>query len=188
MANVQILEVGCGAGILTEALARLHANVVAIDPGKDVIDVAREHLISYGSADQPFVKRITYRNESIEQHLNENANVQYDAVVVSEVLEHVNEKHAFLESCVDAIKVFYPLNRCDRSEFVEFCLYFDQPGGSIFITTFNQTILSWLGGIVVAEQILNLVPKGTHEWDKFISPLDTQRILDQRESHCNFLS
>lgn len=107
MENVQVLEVGCGAGILTEALARLHANVVAIDPGKDVIDVAREHLISYGSADQPFVKRITYKNESIEQHLNENENVQYDAVVVSEVLEHVNEKHVFLESCVDALKVFY---------------------------------------------------------------------------------
>lgn len=107
MENVRILEVGCGAGILTEALARLHANVVAIDPGKNVIDVARKHLISYGKADHPFVKRITYKNDSIEQHLNENANVQYDAVVVSEVLEHVNEKHAFLESCVDAIKVYY---------------------------------------------------------------------------------
>lgn len=103
--NVRILEVGCGAGILTEALARLHANVVAIDPGKDVIDVAREHLKSYGSTDEPFVKRITYKNESIEQHLTENADVQYDAVVVSEVLEHVNQKHAFLESCVEALKV-----------------------------------------------------------------------------------
>lgn len=105
MENVQILEVGCGAGILTEALARLHANVIAIDPGKDVIDVAKEHLESYGNADAQFVKRITYKNESIEEHLSENANVQYDAVVVSEVLEHVNEKHAFLESCVDALKV-----------------------------------------------------------------------------------
>lgn len=53
----------------------------------------------------------------------------------------------------------------------------------MFITTFNQTFMSWLGGIIVAEHVLNLVPKGTHEWDKFISPLDTQRILDQRECH-----
>lgn len=103
---MQLLEVGCGAGILTEALARLHANVVAIDPGHDLIDVAKEHLETYDSAAEPFVKRITYKCESIDQHLDANADVKYDAVVVSEVLEHVNEKHAFLESCVDALKVF----------------------------------------------------------------------------------
>lgn len=101
------MEVGCGAGILTEAMARLHANVVAIDPGKDLIDVAKDHLDTYGSADEAFVKRISYRIESIEQHLAENANVQYDAVVVSEVLEHVTEKQAFLGSCVDALKVIF---------------------------------------------------------------------------------
>lgn len=115
MENVHILEVGCGAGILTEALARLYANIVAIDPGKDVIDVAIEHLASYGGADESLAKRISYRNESIEQHLTENANAQYDAVVVSEVLEHVNEKHAFLESCVDALKVFWS-SSCNQFE------------------------------------------------------------------------
>lgn len=103
--NIEILEVGCGAGILTEALARLHATVQAIDPGKDLIDAATDHLKTYENVDDALVKRITYRNESLEQHLAERPNVQYDAVVVSEVLEHVTEKHAFLELCVAALKV-----------------------------------------------------------------------------------
>ncbi|XP_053680889.1 ubiquinone biosynthesis O-methyltransferase, mitochondrial-like [Anopheles nili] len=149
--NLNILEVGCGGGILTEALARLRANVVGIDPSEKLIKVAGEHAKESTSL-KP--EHIQYHTETIEQHAAKNAE-HYDAVVASEVLEHVNDKVAFIEQCLNALK----------------------PGGSLFITTINKTTPSWLGAIVAAEQIFKLVPEGTHDWDKFISPLDLQRIL-----------
>lgn len=148
--GLNILEVGCGGGILTEALARIHANVVGIDPGEKLINVAREHA----KRDQKISPRIQYLMETVEEHAQNNVE-RYDAVVASEVLEHVNDKPAFLEHCIMALK----------------------PGGSIFVTTLNKTTASWLGGVVAAEYILKLVPEDTHDWEKFISPLDLQRIL-----------
>ncbi|XP_065094782.1 ubiquinone biosynthesis O-methyltransferase, mitochondrial-like [Ochlerotatus camptorhynchus] len=148
--GLDILEVGCGGGILTEALARIHANVVGIDPGEKLINVAREHA----ERDQKISPRIQYLMETVEEHAQKNVD-RYDAVVASEVLEHVNDKAAFLEHCVMALK----------------------PGGSIFITTLNKTTASWLGGVVAAEYVLKLVPENTHDWEKFIAPLDLQRML-----------
>lgn len=132
---------------------------MAIDPSKELVETAREHLLKYPSNDD-LPKHIDYRNETIEDHLKTGAT--YDAVVVSEVLEHVDEKDAFLKSCTDPLL----------------------PGGSIFITTFNKTNVSWLGGIVFAEYILNMIPRGTHDWNKFIPPVETQRILEQ----CNLMT
>lgn len=150
--GVKILEVGCGGGILTESLARLHGEVVGIDPGIDVLQVAIEH-----SAMDPTVSPfIVYRNETIEDHIKENEG-KYDAVVVSEVIEHVVNKELFLEACCKAVN----------------------KNGSLFLTTLNRTTFSWLGAIVVAENILNLVPKNTHDWDKFIQPVEIQRILEK---------
>ncbi|XP_065079354.1 ubiquinone biosynthesis O-methyltransferase, mitochondrial-like [Ochlerotatus camptorhynchus] len=148
--GLDILEVGCGGGILTEALARIHANMVGIDPGEKLINVAREHA----ERDQKISPRIQYLVETVEEHAQKNVD-RYDAVVASEVLEHVNDKAAFLEHCVMALK----------------------PGGSIFITTLNKTTASWLGGVVAAEYVLKLVPENTHDWEKFIAPLDLQRML-----------
>lgn len=125
--------------------------MTAIDPGEEVINIAKDHVKS----DAELAARIEYRNEAVELHAKENQAV-YDAVVISEVLEHVNDKAGFLGACVDTLK----------------------PGGSLFITTFNKTQLSWLGAIVVAEGCMGIVPKGTHDWDKFIPPIETQRILD----------
>lgn len=73
------------------------------------------------------------------------------------MLEHIVDKTEFLKACAAALK----------------------PKGSIFITTFNKTFVSWLGAIVISEHITKSIPKNTHEWDKFISPSDTQRILQQ---------
>ncbi|XP_062554831.1 ubiquinone biosynthesis O-methyltransferase, mitochondrial-like [Armigeres subalbatus] len=148
--GIDILEVGCGGGILTEALARIHANVVGVDPGEKLISVAKEHA----TRDQKISGRIKYSVETVEDHAQKNVE-KYDAVIVSEVLEHVNDKAAFLEHCVMALK----------------------PGGSIFVTTLNKTTASWVGGILAAEYILKLVPENTHDWEKFIAPLDVQRIL-----------
>lgn len=98
--GLHLLEVGCGAGILTEQLARIHATMTSIDPGSDVIDVAQSHV----QQSEDLARRITYLNESIELHCIENK-CKYDAVIVSEVLEHVNNKAGFLEKCVATVKV-----------------------------------------------------------------------------------
>lgn len=136
-------------------MARIHANVVAIDPSEVLIKTARDHLSNY-PPDSDLVKRIDYRSETIEEHIS-GTDTNYDAVVVSEVLEHVDDKESFLKLCTT------PLS----------------PGGSIFITTFNKTNLAWIGGIVFAEYLLRIIPEGTHDWNKFISPLETQRILER---------
>lgn len=141
-------------------MARIHANVVAIDPSEILIKTARDHLSNY-PPDSEVSKRIDYRTETIEEHLNQT-DTKYDAIVVSEVLEHVDDKESFLKLCTTPLA----------------------PGGSIFITTFNKTGLAWLGGIVFAEYLLRIIPQGTHDWNKFISPLETQRLLESCMYHC----
>lgn len=101
--DIRILEVGCGAGILTEQLARLNARVTAIDPGHEVIETAKQHLkLNIRTNINQF---ISYETQTLEAHLEQNPAAEYDAVVVSEVLEHVNEKQAFLEACTRPLKV-----------------------------------------------------------------------------------
>ncbi|KAH0555514.1 ubiquinone biosynthesis O-methyltransferase, mitochondrial [Cotesia glomerata] len=151
--GVQILDVGCGAGILSEALARIGANVTGIDGSEQLIETAKKHA----SLDSNLSKNLNYSITSVEDHVADNKSEIYDAVVASEVIEHVSNKDIFVKYCAKALK----------------------PGGSIFITTLNKTIPSFLGGIVCAEYILRAIPIGTHEWSKFISPEDTQRLLDQ---------
>lgn len=146
--GLSILEVGCGAGILTEALGKLKANVTALDPSETLLSTAREHLNKIDKIN------VDYTCDSIENHAQNNQ-LKYDAVVASEVLEHVVDQKSFLKACVESLK----------------------PGGSIFITTFNKTQASWLAGVIVAENVLNLVPKNTHDWSLFISPADVETIL-----------
>lgn len=143
--GIKILEVGCGAGILTEALCKLKATVTALDPSDKLLTTAREHL---GDVE------VDFTCDTIENHSQSNAE-KYDAVVASEVLEHVVDQKSFLKACVETLK----------------------PGGSIFITTFNKTQASWLAGIVIAEQVANIVPKNTHDWNLFISPAEVEKIL-----------
>ena len=146
LAGLQILDVGCGAGILTKALAQLKAEMTAIDASPILLEKA-EQLIEKDLG-------IDFKCDTIENHAKTNA-LRYDAVVASEVLEHVTDKTSFLRACVDTLK----------------------PGGSIFITTLNKTQLSWIAGIVAAEYVLNLVPQGTHDWNLFIEPAEVERIL-----------
>lgn len=149
--GIKILEVGCGGGILSEPLARLGADVTGLDACKDLIETAKLHAKS----SPELSNNLKYIFSTIEDYSEDNPK-KFDAIVTSECVEHVQAKKTFLKSCADSLK----------------------PGGSIFVTTLNKTTLSWIFGIVVAENVLNLVPKGTHDWDKFISPQEVQKILE----------
>ena len=149
--GVKILDVGCGGGLLTEPLARIGANVTGIDVSPELIMTAQEHA----KLDATVERKLNYVRTSVEDFVQDNKET-YNAVVASEVIEHVEEKDLFLKCCVEVLK----------------------PGGSIFLTTMNKTLPSWLGGIIAAEHVLKLVPTGTHDWNKFISPTEIQRLLE----------
>ncbi|KAK4883898.1 hypothetical protein RN001_000169 [Aquatica leii] len=150
-ANKHILEVGCGGGVLTEELAKLGGIIHGIDPNAEAIAVAKQHATF-----NPQLLNLTYSIDTIEQHATSNSE-KYDVVVASEVLEHITEKETFLEYCVKCLK----------------------PGGSIFITTFNKTYRSWIMSIILIQEILNVIPRGTHSWDKFISPDNVSKMLQK---------
>ncbi|XP_054271747.1 ubiquinone biosynthesis O-methyltransferase, mitochondrial-like isoform X1 [Macrosteles quadrilineatus] len=149
--GVKILDVGCGGGILSEALARLGGSVTGIDPSDSLVGVARSHSKSLQNAEPP-----TYVVSTVEQHAHQ-AMATYDVVVASEVIEHVTDKESFLAACIASLKL----------------------GGSLFITTPNRTIASWLGGIIMAENLLNMVPKGTHSYSKFIKPSELSVLCEK---------
>ncbi|XP_035743397.1 ubiquinone biosynthesis O-methyltransferase, mitochondrial-like [Vespa mandarinia] len=148
--GIKIVDIGCGGGILSEPLAKLGAEVTGIDNSLELINVAKEHA----SLDCNLSGKLNYIQSTIEEFEKENKE-KYDAVVASEILEHVFNQQLFIKSCSSIIK----------------------PGGSLFITTTNKTLQSWLAGIV-AEYIFNILAIGTNEWNKFISPEEVQRILE----------
>ncbi|XP_055596875.1 ubiquinone biosynthesis O-methyltransferase, mitochondrial-like [Uranotaenia lowii] len=149
--GIRILEAGCGGGVLAEDLAYKGAYVVGIDPCKEMIDLAKTHL---ETKSKDLKKSIEYHTTTVEEHAKQFAN-SYDAVVCSEVMEHVDEKESVLEACVRCLK----------------------PGGSLYITTENQTMLSWFTFILIPEYILKFIPKGTHFYEKFISPESVSCML-----------
>ncbi|XP_062255468.1 ubiquinone biosynthesis O-methyltransferase, mitochondrial [Platichthys flesus] len=155
LAGLRILDVGCGGGLLTEPLGRLGANVVGIDPVEDSISTAQLHA----SYDPDVRASVSYQACTLEELSadgeEEQGAGQFDAVVASEVVEHLADLETFAFCSSHVLK----------------------PGGSLFITTINKTNLSYALGIVVAEQLLRIVPSGTHDWEKFISPVDLERLL-----------
>ncbi|XP_035527813.1 ubiquinone biosynthesis O-methyltransferase, mitochondrial [Morone saxatilis] len=158
LAGLRILDVGCGGGLLTEPLGRLGASVLGIDPVEDSIGTAQLH-----SSYDPDLRDVCYRACTLEELSAEEGGGEgepgagkFDAVVASEVVEHLADLETFAFCCSLVVK----------------------PGGSLFITTINKTNLSYALGIVAAEQLLRIVPSGTHDWEKFISPVDLERLLE----------
>lgn len=156
LGGLKILDVGCGGGLLTEPLARLGADVLGVDPVENSIGTARLH----SSSDPELRGRLRYRPCTVEELLGSEEEEKggdgpFDAVVASEVVEHLADLETFAFCCGHLLK----------------------PGGSLFITTINKTRLSYALAIVAAEQLLRIVPQGTHDWDKFISPADLERLL-----------
>nr|XP_053638743.1 ubiquinone biosynthesis O-methyltransferase-like isoform X2 [Cherax quadricarinatus] len=152
LTGLKILDVGCGGGILCEPLARLGARVTGVDAAEENISVARLH----GDQDPRVQHNLEYICGTVEEHV-ENIADKYDAVIASEVLEHVEATDYFIQACADTIK----------------------PGGSFFLTTINKTACAWVGTIAIAEYLLHLLPPGTHDWNKFIPLQDLLLMLEK---------
>ncbi len=141
----RVLDVGCGGGILAEALARSGATVTALDLAEDVIAVARDHAPDY--------LKVNYQVADITRFAPEHAG-EYDVVTCMEMLEHVEQPERIIESLAEAVR----------------------PGGHVFLSTLNRNAKSWLLGIVAAEYLLNMVPRGTHDHRQFIRPGELARM------------
>ncbi|MHB8777042.1 MAG: bifunctional 2-polyprenyl-6-hydroxyphenol methylase/3-demethylubiquinol 3-O-methyltransferase UbiG [Anaerolineales bacterium] len=140
MHNCTILDVGCGGGILTEALARSGAQLTGIDLSEASLEIARQHAKEQGL-------NIDYRYESIEEVAEKHAG-QFDVITCMEMLEHVPEPNKIIAACSRLLK----------------------PGGHAFFSTINRTFKAFLFAIIGGEYILHLLPKGTHTYKKLIRP------------------
>ena len=145
----QILDVGCGGGILSESMARQGAHVLGLDMGKEPLQVARLHALESGV-------EVTYRQGTVEA-LAEELPGRFDVVTCMEMLEHVPDPASVVRACARLAK----------------------PGGQLFFSTINRNAKSWLLMILGAEQLLRLVPKGTHNHAKFIQPAELSRYAEQ---------
>jgi len=143
------LDIGCGAGILSEPLERMGGIVVGIDATPSNISVATIH-----AKQDPSIENLTYLCQPAEELAKEKTNF-FDIITCLEVIEHVANIPTLLEACKSLIK----------------------PGGSIFISTVNRTFLARALVVFAAENVLNLVPKGTHDWNNFVSPNEVRRYL-----------
>ena len=147
----KIVDVGCGGGILSESLAQQGADVTGIDMSEAPLNVAKLHL--YESE-----LEVNYSQVTPEQLAEEQAG-QYDVVTCMEMLEHVPDPASVVDACQRLVK----------------------PGGWVFFSTINRNPKSYLFAIVGAEYILNLLPKGTHDYARFIRPSELSRWLRQSE-------
>ena len=137
----QVLDVGCGGGILSDAMARAGAHVTGIDLATKSLKVAQLHAL------ETQTPNVNYREVSAEA-LAEEAPAQFDVVTCMEMLEHVPDPASIVKACATLVK----------------------PGGWVFFSTLNRNPKSFLFAILGAEYVLNLLPKGTHEYAKFIRP------------------
>jgi len=140
-----VLDVGCGGGLLAEALAARGGRVTGIDMAEASLAVARAHL-------QPSGLAIDYRRTTAEAHAEEKPG-RYDVVVCMELLEHVPRPASIIDACARLVR----------------------PGGDLFFATVNRTWLSWLLVIVAAEYVMGIVRKGTHEYGKLVRPEELRR-------------
>ncbi|MGH1410629.1 MAG: bifunctional 2-polyprenyl-6-hydroxyphenol methylase/3-demethylubiquinol 3-O-methyltransferase UbiG [Aeromonas sp.] len=142
----RILDIGCGGGILAESMARRGARVTGIDMGKEPLGVARLHALEQGV-------ELEYRQITAEAHAAE-APGQYDVVTCMEMLEHVPDPASVLRAIATLVR----------------------PGGRVFVSTINRNPKSYLMMIIGAEYLMKMVPKGTHDHNKFITPAELCRM------------
>jgi 2-polyprenyl-6-hydroxyphenyl methylase/3-demethylubiquinone-9 3-methyltransferase len=145
LSGKRILDVGCGGGLLSEGMAVRGAEVTGIDLSEKPLGVAKLHLLESG-------QKVDYRKISVEQ-LAEEMPGAFDAVTCLEMLEHVPNPSSVVTACARLVK----------------------PGGQVFLSTLNRNPKSYLLAVVGAEYVLGMLPKGTHDYAKFIKPSELSR-------------
>ena len=145
LAGRTVLDVGCGGGLLAEAMERRGARVTGIDAGETAIEVARRHARERGA-------EVTYACTTAEA-LAASGPGGFDVVTCLELLEHVPDPAALVAGCAELVR----------------------PGGDVFFSTINRTPKAWLFAVVGAERILELLPRGTHDYGRFLRPSELDR-------------
>ena len=145
LAGKAVLDVGCGGGILTEAMARLGASVTGIDLAEKPLKVANLHLLESGLA-------VRYELISPEEKAKTHSN-HFDVVTCMELLEHVPDPASTVAACARLAK----------------------PGGRVFFSTINRNPKAYLFAVIGAEYLLKLLPRGTHDYARFIKPSELAR-------------
>ncbi len=146
----RVLDVGCGGGILAESMARRGANVLGIDMGEAPLSVAQLHALEMG------VENVEYKKIPVEE-LAELEPGSFDVVTCLEMLEHVPDPSSIIAACSKLVK----------------------PDGHVFFSTINRNPKAFMFAIVGAEYVLHMLPKGTHEFKKFIKPAELSRWARQ---------
>ncbi|MWN05487.1 bifunctional 2-polyprenyl-6-hydroxyphenol methylase/3-demethylubiquinol 3-O-methyltransferase UbiG [Gilliamella sp. Pas-s95] len=146
-----VLDVGCGGGILSESLAKLGANVTAIDLADESLSVAKIHAEQNGLT-------INYQKQTVEDHAQQHPGY-YDVITCMELLEHVPDPFSIIQACATLLK----------------------PEGKLFLSTINRNHKAKLLLIYGAEYIARLVPKGTHDFNRFIRPSELMTLVEQAE-------
>ncbi len=145
LAGKDVLDIGCGGGILSEGMASLGATVTGIDLSEKALGVARLHLFESG-------QKVDYRLVSAEAFAEESP-ARFDVVTCMEMLEHVPDPASTIAACAKLVK----------------------PGGHVFFSTLNRNLKAYALAIIGAEYLLKLLPRGTHEYAKFIKPSELSR-------------
>ncbi|MGQ0526753.1 MAG: bifunctional 2-polyprenyl-6-hydroxyphenol methylase/3-demethylubiquinol 3-O-methyltransferase UbiG [Alphaproteobacteria bacterium] len=170
--NLSVIDIGCGGGLACEPMARLGANVTGIDADPVAIAAARTHaagaglIIEFLNTTAESLLDSSLRAERSNPLLKESGDCfvadasrndgnSFDVVLALEIIEHVNDPSEFVKSCAKLLK----------------------PGGLIIFSTLNRTPKSFALGIIAAEYILGWVPKGTHDWKKFVKPSELARFV-----------
>ena len=142
LSGKNVIDIGCGGGILSESMAGLDANVTGIDLSEKALKVARLHLLESG-------REVTYRHIAAEDMAAENP-ATFDVVTCLEMLEHVPSPASIVRACAQLVK----------------------PGGWVFFSTLNRNVKSYAFAVLGAEYLLKMLPKGTHDYAKFIKPAE----------------
>ena len=150
LAGKQVLDIGCGGGLLAEVLSDLGAIVTAIDASEKTINVAKAHAKKVGS-------NVNYIKASLEEFSKIKPKAKFDVITCLEMLEHVPDPLQILKKCSDLLN----------------------QDGDLFLSTINRNPRSYLFAIIGAEYLLNLLPKGTHDYSKFIKPSELSKWLNK---------